>query len=115
MAFWVDLSGLQLGDTWKRGGMNIRPVISADAAGVYENSTCQDDITIVYKVGMLHLSGNISGCTVSIIDISGGTVRIYPANYEISLSGLRKGIYIASIFNHTTLISTKKLTINESI
>lgn len=110
-AFWVDSSGLQLGDTWKRGGMNIRPVISARAARVDENSTYNNDITMVCNEGILHLYGNISGCTVSIIDISGGTIRIYPANYDIPLSGIRKGIYIASVFNQATIISTMKFTI----
>ncbi len=109
MCFFVDSSGLQVGPTWKEGGMNIRPVIDSKSAGIDENLEGNPYVGMTYKQGMLRLDGNIEGCTIDVVDISGRKILQHPANSDISIKDFGKGLFIVTLHKQGAVISALKI------
>ncbi len=110
-SLWVDLSHMQVGDIYKCGGANIRPVISKSDAGIKETSADSPYISLKYANRQLKSYGDIEGCTVTVTDLAGRIVLRTPAQDVMTLSDLNEGIYVVSMDRSGVLISTIKIDI----
>ena len=104
---------LQCGDISKASGICVRAVVNPKESGIDKVADGSDNkITLSYRDGCLHISGNADAGTISVYDLSGRLIFSVPVSDNICrLSGVSTGMYIVSFTNNGNMLSTQKLTV----
>ncbi len=106
-------TNMQGGDIAKAAGICVRAVVNPKESGIDKVADGSDNkITLSYRDGCLHISGNADAGTISVYDLSGRLIFSGPVSDNICrLSGVSTGMYIVSFTNNGNMLSTQKLTV----
>lgn len=108
----LDSGGLQLGETIKPVGKNIRAVINLKVSSISATSNDMQHMFISCKNGIITLSCDNVNCTVTVTDLSGRTMFNGTAdNGSCTLPTLSNGVYLVTISDGNTFTQTQKVII----
>ena len=96
----------------KAYGLNIRAVVNPKEAGIDNVISDSKTISLSYKDGYIHITGDCSEGFITLCDLSGRVISSGPVTEGLcQLPTISNGIYLVSYIRNGVTITTQKITV----